>query len=99
MRGAERIPPIIRRLEADYPGRSAIPPDPALHFLDYLIEDYADEWLTKPMFHIRWYYDADADMAAPFCPTGARFPRRTGRCCQTKSIPWRQESRLYVVEQ
>ena len=47
--------PIIRRLEADYSGRSVIPSDPALRFIDYLIEDYADEWLTKPMFHIRWH--------------------------------------------
>lgn len=57
--------PIIRRLEADYPGRSAIPSDPVLAFLNYLIEDYADEWLTKQMFHYRWAHEADAKNAGP----------------------------------
>lgn len=51
--------PIIRRLEREVEGRSVIPDDPALAFLDELIEDYADEWLTKAMFHYRWTYDAD----------------------------------------
>jgi len=36
--------PIIRRLEAMYSGRSVLPEDPALAFIDYLIEDFADEW-------------------------------------------------------
>ena len=38
--------PLIRRLERDHAGRSVIPADPALAFIDSLIEDYADEWLT-----------------------------------------------------
>lgn len=60
--------PLIRRLEAEVPGRSVIPEDPALAFLDALIEDYADEWLTKAMFHYRWAFQADADKAAAILP-------------------------------
>ncbi len=57
--------PIIRRLEQDYAGRSVIPTDPVLRFLNELIEDYADEWLTKAMFHFRWAHEADWKNAAP----------------------------------
>ncbi|MBI1361577.1 MAG: glutathione S-transferase [Alphaproteobacteria bacterium] len=57
--------PIARRLEADYPGRSVIPDDPALRWLNELIEDFADEWLTKPMFHYRWAHQADILNAGP----------------------------------
>lgn len=57
--------PIIRRLEKDYEGRSIIPTDPTLQFLNALIEDYADEWLTKAMFHFRWAHEADWKNAAP----------------------------------
>ncbi|GAB5455241.1 MAG: glutathione S-transferase family protein [Henriciella sp.] len=57
--------PIIRRLESDYAGRSVIPVDPTLKFLNALIEDYADEWLTKAMFHFRWAHEADWKNAAP----------------------------------
>jgi hypothetical protein len=60
--------PIIRRLEDDYQGRSVIPSDPALAFIDYLIEDFADEWCTKYMFHYRWYPAADADNAGTLLP-------------------------------
>ena len=56
--------PIIRRLEKDYSGRSVIPTDPTLKFINALIEDYADEWLTKAMFHFRWAHEADWKNAA-----------------------------------
>src|SRR5690349_5178124 len=39
--------PLIRMLEQEVAGRSVIPPDGAVAFLDALLEDYADEWLTK----------------------------------------------------
>jgi len=57
--------PIIRRLEAEHQGRSTLPSDPVLAFLNYLIEDYGDEWLTKCMFHFRWAHQADIDNAGP----------------------------------
>ena len=50
----------IRRLEQMYAGRSVIPSDPAIAFLDELIEDYADEWLWRPAMHYRWSYPTTA---------------------------------------
>jgi glutathione S-transferase len=64
--------PLIRRLEAEYQGRSVIPPDPALAFLDALLEDYADEWVTKMMFHYRWAFEPDIAKAAAILPRWGR---------------------------
>ena len=55
--------PLIRRFENEYAQRSVIPADPGLALLDALIEDFADEWLTKAMFHYRWRYAADIHKA------------------------------------
>lgn len=60
--------PQIDRLEADYSGRSVVPSDPALAFLDLLIEDYADEWVTKMMYHYRWAYEPDIEKAGRLLP-------------------------------
>ncbi|NNE57840.1 MAG: glutathione S-transferase [Hellea sp.] len=57
--------PLIRRFEKEYEGRSAIPSNPVLAFLNDLIEDYGDEWLTKAMFHFRWAFEADYKNAGP----------------------------------
>lgn len=57
--------PLIRRLEDEYPGRSALPDDPVTRFLQDIVEDYADEWLTKVMFHYRWAVPENADHVAP----------------------------------
>jgi glutathione S-transferase len=65
--------PLIRRLERNSSGRSLIPTDPALAFLDALIEDYADEWLTKAMFHYRWSYEQDIAKAAALLPCWRGF--------------------------
>jgi glutathione S-transferase len=60
--------PLIRELERSHPGRSVIPSDPVLAFVDALLEDYADEWLTKPMFHYRWAFEPDIAQAAAILP-------------------------------
>jgi len=51
--------PQIMRLEGLVDRRSLVPADPVVAFVDLLLEDYGDEWVTKQMFHYRWWY-ADA---------------------------------------
>jgi glutathione S-transferase len=90
--------PLIRRFESEYSGRTTIPADPVLSFLNYLIEDYADEWLTKAMFHYRWHYRADIDMAGTVLPHWNNIQASAEELKQLKSyVAERQISRLYVV--
>ncbi len=56
--------PIIETLERTYPDPPVQPADEALAFVSTLIEEYADEWGNKPMFHYRWFYPPDQDSAA-----------------------------------
>ena len=60
--------PQIDRLEAEYPGRRLTPPNGALAFIDRLIEDFADEWVTKLMYHYRWTYEPDIEKAGRLLP-------------------------------
>ncbi len=88
----------ILKLESLYPERSLLPDDPALRFLQSLIEDYGDEWLTKPMFHYRWSYAADIRKAAHVLPLDRDVnldPKMVERLAQIFSQ--RQIDRLGVV--
>ncbi|MEK9872001.1 MAG: glutathione S-transferase N-terminal domain-containing protein, partial [Gammaproteobacteria bacterium] len=90
--------PIIRRFEEMYSGRSVIPTDPATAFIDYLLEDFADEWCTKYMFHYRWYPEADADNAGTMLPLTNDVSLPEDQLKHFKEMfSQRQIGRLYVV--
>jgi glutathione S-transferase len=90
--------PLIRRLERERAGRSVIPPDPVLAFLDALLEDYADEWLTKCMFHYRWAFGPDVEFAAHVLPRwGAIDKSEVEIASRSKLFSERQVGRLAVV--
>jgi len=90
--------PLIRRLERERSGRSVIPDDPALAFLDALLEDYADEWVTKMMFHYRWAYRADIEQAAAVLPRWRRVDdAEENALAAAKTFAERQIGRLWVV--
>jgi glutathione S-transferase len=90
--------PLIREFEKRYAGRSVIPPDGALAFIDALLEDYADEWLTKAMFHYRWAFAADIANATAILPRWFRTnqPESTA-VANGKMFAERQIARLAVV--
>ncbi|MBA3067498.1 MAG: glutathione S-transferase family protein [Hyphomonas sp.] len=54
--------PFLLSLEGE--GRALVPVDPILRFVCLLIEDMADEWFMKAMFHYRWAYAEDAEWCA-----------------------------------
>lgn len=90
--------PLIRRLEALHAERSVIPDDPALAFLDALLEDYADEWLTKPMFHYRWAFPEDVGQAAAILPRWFRIDQPEAEAVAAgRQFAARQIGRLGVV--
>ncbi len=90
--------PLIRELETSHAGRSVIPDDPALAFIDMLIEDYADEWLTKAMFHYRWAFPADITNASKLLPSWFR-PDQSDEAIEAAGTAFaeRQTGRLWVV--
>ena len=90
--------PLIDALDEGWPERRVRPTDPVLAFVDALIEDYGDEWLTKAMFHYRWYFEADIAQAAAVLPRwrGTTLPEAE-LAAMGKVFADRQISRLGVV--
>ena len=81
-----------------YAGRSVIPPDPVVGFLDALLEDYADEWLTKAMFHYRWAFAPDVANAAAILPRWFRTDQPESQAVAAGAqFAARQVARLAVV--
>jgi len=90
--------PILRRLERDFPERKARPSDPALAFIDALLEDYGDEWLTKAMFHYRWAYADDIAKASAILPAWTQGRNENDKLkALGKQIADRQIPRLRYV--
>lgn len=90
--------PLITRFEAEYPTRQVRPADPVLRFLDSLLEDYADEWLTKAMFHYRWNFAPDIAKAGNILPRWRDLNASEERAAEdTARFSRRQIERLRFV--
>lgn len=90
--------PLIRLLERRQAGRSVVPPDALLAFVDALIEDYADEWLTKAMFHYRWAFAPDVAKGAAILPRWFRPNQEEAAAVAAgRAFADRQVARLGVV--
>ena len=90
--------PLIRRFETEFEIRKCIPKDKFLSFLNYLLEDFADEWVTKYMFHYRWHFDEDIDNAGTLLPLNQIVNLDQDSLASFKKyISERQVSRLEVV--
>ncbi len=62
--GRQDSTPVMEWMRATTAHFDTEPDDPLRAFLSALIEEYADEWVNKPMFHYRWTYEADQLSAA-----------------------------------
>ncbi len=90
--------PIIKRLDPEFPARSTTPPHPITRFLSDLVEDYADEWLTKIMFHYRWAFEEDAANAGSLLPFFRSIQVDDEQASVLEAaFTDRQINRLYVV--
>ncbi|NQZ46779.1 MAG: glutathione S-transferase C-terminal domain-containing protein [Erythrobacter sp.] len=51
--------PVLYDLENRHASRRVVPADPGAAFIAHLLEDFADEWVTKAMFGYRWLEEVD----------------------------------------
>lgn len=88
----------LQHLETLFSERSLVPDDAVVHFFNQLFEDFADEWMTKPMFHFRWHEQQDIDKAGTILPLEARWCQSDDAVAPLqKMFAERQVGRLGVV--
>jgi glutathione S-transferase len=90
--------PLAYALEREHADRSIVPDDAAQAYLSDLLEDFGDEWVTKLMFHYRWYYAADRAFAQDWVVT-SRDPvmAPAERQAAMKTFNDRQVGRMAMV--
>jgi glutathione S-transferase len=91
--------PLAHALEREHPGqRSIVPDDPVQAYLSDLLEDFGDEWVTKIMFHYRWYYEADRRFAQVWVVTSRdpAMPEQARRAAM-QAFNDRQVGRMAMV--
>ncbi len=90
--------PIIEAVEERFPEPSIHPPGVRLRFLSLLLEEFADEWGNKWMFHYRWAREADQISAAERI-VAAMMPDSPAEECEKMAggIRERMVSRGWVV--
>jgi len=57
---------LIQSMEQKVTDRSVYPDDAAMKFIALLVEDFADEWMTKVMYGARWLDPEDAKFAGGY---------------------------------
>jgi glutathione S-transferase len=90
--------PMIFDLEARVKERSIVPDNAGQAFLAFLLEDFADEWGTKAMFHYRWFRERDQKQMSEwlaFDRMGARGKASVMRAADT--FRSRQVGRMAIV--
>ena len=103
--GLQDSTPIIKLLEQEYQNNSVSPPETHTAFVARILEEYADEWLNKAMFHYRWRYEDDQISASKrfvglMIPVWANKIPLLNRVLKRKlaaTIRKRMISRLWVV--
>ncbi len=85
-------------LSIENEGRALLPPDRVARFVCLLLEDMADEWFMKAMFHYRWTYADDQEWCANWLMYDSLpIAGRDGVEHAAASIRARQISRMPLV--
>ena len=96
-RGLQDSTPIIEAMEAQTPEPSIHPDDAVAAFVSALLEEYGDEWLNKPMFHYRWFYEADQISTAERIAASAFGASGEGLAKAAAQVRERMAGRLHFV--